>query len=270
MDEDVLNSVKEIVLKKPPGLPKSEKPEIIKWSGVEMCEKHSVKLLAHRLAELAHKTKYVQVNVIGASGFGKSELCYTLAHLIHQILDEDYGCQYGVRYMDRQFLDNVHEVVGEIGVPTIIVLNDISYAVPNILSRKFTKALAETPRYAQRVMMIMNYGFETAIPLQLRNAADARIYLSLSPEEWQPLLKIIGTRYKPMLRWFSNVSRIVRGEKTWVMKCGKRKIEYEWRKPFVLAMVIEDYRPRFIVSPLRTWVDQQCSICDPEYSKLQN
>lgn len=227
-------------------------------------------MLARRLAELADRKEYVQVNVIGAIGSGKSELCYTLAHLLHHILNEDYERQYHVKYMDRRSLANIHEAVGEVGAPTIVVLNDVSKAVPNILSPKFAKKFAETPRYAQRVVMIMNYYFKTSVPRQLRNAADVQIYLQPSSEELPSLLKTVDSSYRSMLRQFNKASRAAKTKKTWAMKCGKHKVEYVWQKPFVLAMAIEGVQPRFIVSPLRKWIDKQCSICDPECAKLKN
>ena len=238
-----------------------------------MFKNHSVVSVAKRLAQLAADAEFVQVNVVGTSGFGKSELCYTLAHLMHKILEKDHSYTYGVRYMDKRHLLNVKQVFSEIGAPVIAVVDDISYFKSKVTSREFDNvmgAFTEIRHYTQRVVLFMNYHFGTAVPPLMRGASEMRFYLSMSPEDQANLLKIVGSSNENKLKWFADASRTARTRKYWVMKRGKFKLKYRWRKPFVLALLIEGTRPRFIVFPLRRWIDPHCSICDQQWNNLKN
>ena len=253
-----------------PDDPPKGKREVIEWNGVKMFKSHAIRSFARGLAKLASEKDIVQINVIGESKSGKSEFCYTLAHLMHQMLSKDYKCQYDVRYMDKQHLLNVREVFGNLGAPTIVVVDNIT-RFKSTSSRKFERFMSdftEIRKYTQRIVLMLNYDFGTAVRPLLRSSADARIYLSLSDKERQSLLRIVSAKYKRKLEWFSYMSRTVSKKGKWVMKQGRLKVEYKWRDPFALAILVKYSQPRFIVFPLRTWIDPQCSVCDSEYAKL--
>ena len=140
------------------GTTKRSKPVIVKWNGAEMFEHHSIRPLAHTLADLACNVWFVQVDVIGTTGHDEPELCYTLAHMIHRMLENDCKYRYGVRYMNEHHLYNVPEVFSDIGTPTIAVVDNISSFKATVSGRKFNRVMESflvVRRYTKRAILLM-------------------------------------------------------------------------------------------------------------------
>ena len=91
---------------------KQKKPSIIKWKDVRMVKNHSIRAVANEIMNMSANQDLISINVIGKQSTGKTELCKTVSHLIHQMAAEPYA----VLHLGREELGELEKTVAELTI----------------------------------------------------------------------------------------------------------------------------------------------------------
>lgn len=264
--------MKEVLINKKEYHGKKKKPIIITWNGVKMVRDHSIRAVADEITNMSANQDLISVNVIGKQSTGKTELARTLAHLVHQMAQEEYN----VLHLGRKELLNLEETVANLK-PTnyIIIFDDIAFLKSTANSQQIEKVqaiLAEIRHLPGgkdvRIILFKSFQYTKAIPPFLRQN-DMTFVSSVDDNEVDSLIALMGKHNQNKIKLLKKLQVQVKlgkaNEAYFHYPLGhKEKMyhKYHARHPFLPYLYYNGISARIIVSPLRTWIDPVCDRCD--------
>lgn len=249
---------------------KGQKPVVIKWKGSKMIRNHSIRAVAHEIKNMSANQDLISVNVIGKQSTGKTEICKTLGHLIHQMADESYN----VSLIGKNEFLNLEETVKNLK-PTnhILIFDDIAFLKAGATTKQIDQIqyILSVIRHLPggkdvRIIIFKSFQYTKSLPPFLRQS-DMTFISSVDDSEYDSLLSILGKH---------NASKILLLKKLQVqVKLGDKDkayfhyplgrkdfFKYHAKHPFLPYLYYNGSSCRIVVSPLRTWIDPICQSCD--------
>ena len=111
------------------------------------------------------------------------------------------------------------------------------------------------------VILLCDYHYTKGLDKYLRQA-NLRVFTSIGSSEENNMLEIVGKRNARMVREFAQKYVASTGKKVCSFKLGKKhKFEYHYKNSFVVALLWNNSRLRYIVFPRREWIDAHFTIC---------
>jgi ABC-type oligopeptide transport system ATPase subunit len=264
--------MKEIILGSTSNTAK-KKPVVISWGKnsngepAKMVRNHSIRACVNEILEFSSRIGMVRINIVGASGSGKTSLAETIAHLCHTMADVPYD----VKLMKKEDLVDFTATIKQLSSNhQVLVFDDLSWLGANFGKKEIEKLKAEitTVRHIddhtdRRIILIMNFHAQKALDKFLR-IANFTFYSSCSPEEVGYLVELLGKKYTRKIELFRRLKIQALGQGRFSFPLGKNdSYTYKAFDPFLPYLFSNGDFCRFVVSPLRTWIDEKCHVCDP-------
>lgn len=250
----------------------NKKPTIIPWKDTKMIRNHSINAVVRDIKNSSVHQDLISINVIGKQSTGKTELCKTLAHQVHKLIQEENGLNYNVLHIGRHELLNLEETVANLK-PTnhIIIFDDIAFLKASASSKdvdKIQSVLAEIRHLPGgkdvRIIIFKSFQYTKALPPFLRQN-DMTFVSSVDDNELENLIKMLGAKSQSQIHLLKRLQNEVKLHGKFRIFLGKRgagKFDYIAKKPFLPYLYFDGNRGRIIVSPLWTWIDPTCPTCD--------
>ncbi|MCH7967560.1 MAG: hypothetical protein IIB02_09150, partial [Thaumarchaeota archaeon] len=255
------------------------KPVVITWKGVKMVRNHSIRAVANELKNMSSNQDLISVNFIGKQSTGKSSIMLTLAHLIHQMADEEYV----VKVIGRHEFINLEETAANLKpVAHILIFEDLAFLKANATTKQIDNIqfILSTIRHLPggkdiRIIIFKAFQYSRSLPTFLRQN-DATLISSVDDNEMKSLTDMLGQASVRQLNLLKRMQvQVKRGAKDQSFfhyplgNRGTKYLKYHAKHPFLPYLYYNGDTSRMVVSPLRTWIDPICSVCDdPE--KIEN
>lgn len=247
------------------------------WNKVPMLRGHSYLSAARHIATGAEDNEFVSITMIGRPGSGKSTLARSLAHTLHEMLEERYNLHYtlkkwGLDELDSNdfdaFLDD------ELTQDSIILLDDISNAHKTIGRTKWDKVIQAMTSMRHRtieVRVIIFYSFHyTSFLEKYLRGSTYGFLMEVPTNEYDNCQKTYKCRGET-LDWLQNEIYLGRHFKEFGPinpdpsrdPDGKKRL-YSWSNPFRPCLFYNGSSLRPMVYPSRKWLTKgkTCKICD--------
>ena len=268
------------IIETPKGVDKfgagNRKPTVIKWNGESMMRTHSVRGVARQILRKSLMLDLVKVNILGPQSTGKTELMYTLAHLMHT--DEDMP--YSVKFFSREELLHLKDTVAKLPRQNYILgFDDISFLGSTSDAHQITRLQQEfseirhLPGGDVRVIAMFLFHYGKALPPFLRQS-DFWVYTAIGSEESKyasEIMQLQGARSAGLrINEFKRVVGAAQSRGTYSYRISKDlQFSYKYRKPFAPFLVFDGERARHAVFPQRTWIRRNCATCNNAADKPQ-
>jgi len=243
------------------------KPVTIHWQGVKMIRSHSMKAVAYEIATMSQNQDLISINAIGKQSTGKTELCRTLAHLTHTMSKLPYS----ISFFGKDEILDLENTVKKLS-PTnhILIFDDLSW-----LGGKATKtqvdsiqAVLSVIRHLEggkdvRIILFKIFHYTKAIPPFLRQN-DLTILSSVDDNEIKNLEDLLGKNNTDKIHLLKTLRAQGNRETKFTFPIGrKHSFTYKLKDPFLPYLYSNGQTVRFIVCPLRTWIEPFCQRCNP-------
>jgi len=242
-------------------------PVTIRWKGVKMIRSHSINAVAHEIKTMNENQDLISVNVIGKQSTGKTELCRTLAHCIHSISKYPYS----ISYFGKEEIIDLENTVKRL-TPTnhILIFDDLSFlgAVATKKQVDTIQSVLAVIRHLEggqdvRIILFKIFHYTKAIPPFLRQN-DATFISSVDDNEEVNLTDLLHKKNIPKIALLKKLRAEVKLNDNFVFPMGKKNtFVYKTKDPFLPFLYTNGIQLRFIVSPLRTWIEPFCQTCTP-------
>ena len=249
-----------------------KKPVIITWGKnklgkpTQMVRNHSIRSTVHEILEFSSRLGMVRINIIGASGSGKTELSKTICHLVHTMSDIPYQ----VKFMEKDDLIDFTATIKNLSSNNyVLVFDDLSWMSAEFSKRQIEKLKAEitTIRHIdnnsdRKMIVIFNTHAQKVMDKFLR-IANFTFYSSCSSEEVTYLLEMLGKKYHQKIDLFRRLRIQAMGQGKFHFPLGKsNSFTYSAFDPFLPYLFSNGDFCRFVVSPLRVWIQKDCQTCE--------
>lgn len=242
-------------------------PVTIRWKGVKMIRSHSINAVADEIKTMNENQDLISVNVIGKQTTGKTELCRTLAHCIHSISKFPYS----ISYFGKDEILNLENTVKQL-TPTnhILIFDDLSFLGAQATKKQIDmiQSVLSIIRHLEggqdvRIILFKIFHYTKAIPPFLRQN-DATFVSSVDDNEEKNLIDLLGKKNTHKIQLLKKVRKETVNGEPFTFQMGKRNVfSYKPRDPFLPFLYSNGVQLRFIVSPLRTWIEPFCQTCTP-------
>ena len=250
---------------------KGKIPVIIEWGKWndkpnKMIRNHSIRSCVKEILATSSRLGMVRINIIGASGTGKTSMAETISHLCHKMSDIPYD----VKFMKKADLVDFTATIKSLSSNNqILVFDDLSWMDADFNKTQIMKLKSEitTVRHIdehedRKMIVIFNTHAQKVMDKFLR-FANFTFYSSCSPEEVGYLTEILGKKYSPKIDLFRRLRIQATGQGRFSFALGKHNsFTYKAFEPFLPYLFHNGDFCRFVVSPLRTWIDKDCQICE--------
>ena len=242
-------------------------PVVIRWKGVKMIRSHSINAVAHEIITMSENQDLISINVIGKQSTGKTELCRTLAHLTHT----HSKFPYKISYFGKEEILNLENTVKEL-TPTnhILIFDDLSFLGANASKKQIDtiQSVLAVIRHLEggqdvRIILFKIFHYTKSIPPFLRQN-DMTFLSSVDDNEEKNLIDLLGKKNIQKIQLLKKLrTQVILGQ-DFVFSIGKRgSLLYQSKKPFLPFLYTNGISLRFIVSPLRSWIEPFCQKCSP-------
>jgi hypothetical protein len=151
----------------------------------------------------------------------------------------------------------------------VLVFDDLSWMGADFSKKQIEKLKAEitTIRHIdgntdRKMIVIFNSHAQKVMDKFLR-IANFTYYSSCSSEEVTYLLEMLGKKYHQKIDLFRRLRIQSMGQGKFHFPLGKKNsFTYKAFDPFLPYLFSNGDFVRFIVSPLRSWIDQDCQTCE--------
>lgn len=244
------------------------RPTIIPWKDAKMIRTHSIRASVREIVNVSDSLDLVKIGIVGNQSTGKSETAKTIAHLIHKMS----AVPFTVRIFEKEDLLNFEDTLRKL-VPAnyILVFDDVSFlgATASKKQVEMVKQAITVIRHLPggqdvKIIIIMNYHYTLGLDKYLRQS-DFKYFTSIGSSEMENMERIVGNKYIELCRSFQKMyTRMLGmvGTKRFIFMLGKQPFSYDYRGPFIPLLFYNNDTLRVVVSPLRTWIDPICPICD--------
>jgi hypothetical protein len=247
---------------------KDHRPVLTHWKGVPMVRVHSIQATARQIMNSTKSIDVVKIGIVGEPSTGKTSLAQTLAHLFHKISKEEKREEYAVRSFDRDDFMNLDQTFGSLSPTNYIMrFQDLSFLGAGATKKEIdqvAKTVTEIRHLKNqkdvKVILIYDYHYSKGFPKYLRQA-NFRFFTSLGSEEYENMEKIVGGKYRAKLDHFKRMQTEILKRQKASFLLGKKWFTYSYKNPFVPCLFYDEDALRFVVFPLREWIDKTCSIC---------
>ena len=245
---------------------KSVKPITIEWKNARMVRTHSIKIASHEILTMSSNIDVVKINIVGDTGSGKTELAYTLAHLLHK----ESRVPFAVKVLNREDLVDIVKTVSTLQATNyILIFDDISFLAATISANKikqieqaFTELRHLPGGVDIKIIAIFNFHYTMAVSKYLRQS-NAHFYTTIGSSDKENVLDIVGAGYISKVGNFIRMRSECISKSKFIIKLGNKgkKFIYDYQSPFAPAFFYNGNTARLIVFPLRTWISPQCLTC---------
>lgn len=257
----------ERIIKRPDSSVNKGIPVVIKWKGVKMIRGHSVNAVAHEIITMSENQDLISINVIGKQSTGKTELCRTLTHLVHESSKYPYSISY---FGKKEILDLENTVRGLTPTNHIIIFDDLSFLGANATKKQIDiiQSVLSVIRHLEggqdvRIILFKIFHYTKSIPPFLRQN-DMTFLSSVDDNEEKNLEDLLGKKNMQKIQLLKKVRNQVLLGQDFVFPIGRRNsLSYQPKNPFLPFLYTNGISLRFIVSPLRTWIEPFCQKCSP-------
>jgi len=257
---------------------KGPKPVIIPWgkrkdgSPAHMVRGHSIRAVANEIKNMSANQDLISINVIGKQSTGKTELCKTIAHLVHQMAEEEYM----IKIIGRNEFVNLEQTAAELKpVNHILIFDDIAFLKAGSSARQIEQIqyILSVIRHLPggkdvRIIIFKSFQYSKALPPFLRQN-DCTFVSSVDDAEIKGLADTMGvsntSKIKLLKRMSVELKKGNAGNSVFhfpLSMKNKTMHKYYAKDPFLPYLYYDGINARIIVSPLRTWIDPICPICD--------
>ena len=256
---------------------KKQKPVIINWGKnkagkpAKMVRNHSIRSAVMEILQFSSRLGMVRVNIIGASGSGKTSLSSTISHLLHSMSMEKYKVPYEVKFMQKEDLVDFTATIKNLSPNNqILVFDDLSWMGADYSKKQIEKLKAEitTVRHIgdsnqdRKMIVIFNTHAQKVMDKFLR-IANFTFYSSCSNEEVTYLQEMLGKKYSSKIDLFRRLRIQSNGQGRFSFPLGKRdSFTYTAFDPFLPYLFSNGDFVRFVCSPLRSWIQKDCPTCE--------
>ena len=244
------------------------KPVVIKWNNTPMLRSQSVNAAINDIYESSRSMFFIKVNLVGASGSGKSVLSSVLAHGLHT-----RDPSFSVHFLQDSDLVNFKETIQRLPKGNVVlVFDDLSGIVA-----KYGKAALERLRAeitvarhidnleSRKIVMILNFHAQKLLDKFLR-ISNFTFYTDCQLEEIGYLEELLGKEHSLKIKRFAKLRAQSRMYHKFSFPLGKKDVfTYRDGDPFRVLLYNNGISTRFVVSPQLSWVlgDEKCQICEP-------
>jgi len=242
-------------------------PVVIRWKGVKMIRSHSINAVAHEIITMSENQDLISINVIGKQSTGKTELCRTLAHLTH----EHSKYPYSISYFGKSEILDLENTVRKL-TPTnhILLFDDLSFIGANANKKQIDtiQSVLSVIRHLEggkdvRIILFKIFHYTKSISPFLRQN-DMTFLSSVDDNEVKNLEDLLGKKNSQKIQLLKKLRNQVLLGNDFVFPIGKRNsLSYKPKNPFLPFLYTNGIALRFIVSPLRTWIEPFCQKCSP-------
>ncbi len=253
-----------------------KKPTVIPWKDTTMIRDHSIRAVAHEIMNMSSNQDLISVNVIGKQSTGKTELCKTIAHLVHQMDEEDWD----VNIIGKKEFLNLEETVKDFKpMNNIVIFDDIAFLKAGASQQQIEQIqfILSVIRHLPggkdvRIIIFKSFQYSKALPPFLRQN-DVSFISSVDDAELKSMEDMIGNSNMDKIKLLKKMGvQLKMGSKNqsyFDYPLGGRKgkkndmyFTYHAKHPFLPYVYYNGLTARIIVSPLRTWIDPVCPVCD--------
>jgi len=262
---------------------KKKKPVIISWgknkagNPAKLVRNHSIRACVHEILQFSSRLGMVRINIIGASGSGKTSLAATISHLAHSMSMEENKIPYEVKFMQKEDLVDFTATIKNLSSNNqILVFDDLSWMSADFNKKQIEKLKAEitTVRHIddlsdRKMIVIFNTHAQKVMDKFLR-IANFTFYSSCSSEEVTYLLENLGKKYSHKIDLFRRLRIQAMGQGRFSFPLGKHdSFTYTAFDPHLPYLFSNGDFVRFVVSPLRTWIQKDCQTCEKVIESTQ-
>jgi hypothetical protein len=254
------------------------KPSVITWQGVRMIRSQSIQAVAKELINMSANQEMVSINAIGKQGQGKTQLLFTISHLIHK----HSKIPYQISYFGKEAMLNLEETVKNLK-PTnqIIIFDDIAFLKASATTKQIDQiqqvlsVIRHLPGGKDvRIILMKSFQYSKSIPPFLRQN-DVTFLASVDDNEIKNLEEMLGKKYHSKLKQlkFLRAQGAIgeAGKSNFVFDMGGgKKVTYGWMRPFLPFLYKTGVGCRIIVSPMRIWIDPICNDCAGTNNEIQD
>ncbi|MCJ8306833.1 MAG: ATP-binding protein [Nitrosopumilus sp.] len=255
---------------------KKNKPVVIHWGKnkagdpAKLVRSHSLRSTVAEILQFSSRLGMVRINIIGASGSGKTSLAESIAHLCHSMSMEFTKIPYEVKFMQKEDLIDFTSTIQNLSSNNyVLVFDDLSWMGADFSKKQIEKLKAEitTIRHIdgnsdRKMIVIFNSHAQKVMDKFLR-IANFIFYSSCSSEEVTYLLEMLGKKYHQKIDLFRRLRIQAMGQGKFHFPLGKNNaFTYKAFDPFLPYLFSNGDFVRFVVSPLRTWIQEDCQICE--------
>jgi len=256
------------VIQSPSSKKTKDKPTIIKWKGVPMLRSQSINACIHEIYESSRSMGFLKINLIGASGSGKTQLGSVIAHQLHK-LDPTFEVH---KFEDSDLIDFRKTIENLSKANQILIFDDLSGLVAKFGKSALDKLKAEitTIRHIddqedRKIIMILNFHAQKTLDKFIR-ISNFTFYTDCQDEEIGYLEELLGKSKKQTILKFKNLRSQSRIFHKFSFPLGRKdKFTYKDSDPFRLVLYNNGISTRFVVTPQLKWVlgDDLCQVCNP-------
>jgi len=242
-------------------------PVVIRWKGVKMIRSHSINAVAHEIITMSENQDLISINVIGKQSTGKTELCRTLAHLTH----ESSKYPYNISYFGKEEILDLENTIRKL-TPTnhILIFDDLSFLGANATKKQIDiiQSVLSVIRHLEggkdvRIILFKIFHYTKSITPFLRQN-DMTFLSSVDDNEVKNLEDLLGKKNSIKIQLLKKLRNQVLLGNDFTFPIGrKNSLSYKPKDPFLPFLYTNGISLRFIVSPLRTWIEPFCQKCSP-------
>lgn len=244
---------------------KKGKPTIIPWKNSQMLRAHSLRASVKDVISMLQVLDVVKIGIIGDQSTGKTTLGDTLAHLIHKMSPLPFSVR---SFGEKEFLDFQATLAALPPANYILKFHDLSFLKGSYGAKKIEELKAAMTKIRHlpgghdvKIVLIYDYHYTMALDKYLRQA-NLRYFTSVGSSEKDNMLDIVGKTYQSMVEEFMAMFVEMTIDHTATFRITNSKFfKYDYKSPFVVSLFYNNRSLRYIVFPLRTWIDPICSIC---------
>lgn len=206
-----------------------------------LLQRHSVNVLADKVLHGLEANQYQNLVVCGKSGSGKTTF---VTNLLHNMVCKREK-QWLIKWHKRDDIHNLDKIIKELpkGVPTILILDDVSYELDEIspVRRKEIFKTMTTIRHEvkSQILVIFITHYSRSLQKYLRSDADFTVLLSLSSSELNNWTDIFGQQAKWKLGVFQKQYARSLSHGSFICNFEQGNYTYGTNKPFRISLVNE-------------------------------
>lgn len=244
------------------------RPVVISWKDAKMIRVHSIRASVREIVNVSNSLDLVKIGIIGNQSTGKSETAKTIAHIFHKMSPIPFT----VRVFDKDDLLDFETTLKSLQKANyVLVFDDVSFLGANANKRQIEmiKQAITVIRHLPggedvKIVIIMNYHYTLGLDKYLRQS-DFKYFTSVGSSELDNMEKTVGVKYMELVRAFQKMYTRMVGmpaPKKFTFMLGNKQFSYIYRDPFIPLLFYNNDTLRPVVSPLRSWIDKLCPICD--------
>ena len=244
----------------------SSRPTVIKWQGVRMMRTHSIMPAIQEIIQISRNLNVVKIGLIGEPSTGKGNLAQTLAHLIHLESKKQHYLDWQFRRLGKdQFMDPAY-IKNMPYANYILHFQDLSFLYHDKKNLDAVKNMTTEIRHRDdgrhvNIILIYDYHYTKGLDKYLRQS-NFKFFTGVGSSEYENMQEMFGKRNWGRIKEFNDkfTNAILRG--TYTFKLGKKgRFKYNYKNPFIVCLLWNNKRLRYVATPTREWIHPHCTIC---------